>query len=263
MNLPKSVADRIEASPARVGLCVIDVDRGPGFAHREEEVFAQASAIKIPILWTLHRQAATDALSLDETLAIDPTNGAGGCGVLQNFASPATRIALGDVAVLMTVLSDNVATNLLIDRLGFDAVNALIDDMGGGDETRLRRKMIDLEARAAGRENTATPARAARIMVRLAENAGAGDAAALATLDTLRRRKESPVTDALPKDAELANKPGMLAGLRTEWLLVAQNNGDRRVHYAAAIMADGADDDTLQPLFKDLAAAIHDHMTAG
>ncbi|TWT93461.1 Carbapenem-hydrolyzing beta-lactamase Sme-1 precursor [Botrimarina colliarenosi] len=259
MTLPNQIAELVESTPARVGLCVVHASGAPGFGYREEEVFTQASAIKIPILGTLNRLAADGRLALSETLPVDPSDGVGGCGVLQNFLPGASRLALADLATLMIVLSDNVATNLLIERIGFDAVNELIEDMHGSEATRLRRKMIDLEARKVGRENTATPRDAAVHMLRLAENANAGDPAALATRRTLRLKKESPVTAALPKDLLLATKPGMLDGLRTEWSLVQDEGGG--VDYAMALMADGADDAVLEPLFRRLAATIHSVVT--
>ncbi|QDT68628.1 hypothetical protein MalM25_15510 [Planctomycetes bacterium MalM25] len=240
---------------------MINIGGAPGFEVRPEEVFTQASAIKIPILWALHRAAEEGELSLDEALSVDPRDGAGGCGVLQSFSSPETRIALGDLAVMMTVLSDNVATNLLIERLGFEAVNELIEDSHGGANTRLRRKMIDQAARDAGRENTATPRDAAVLMLRLAEHCEAGDPAALRVKEMLELKKESPVTAALPGEVRLATKPGMLEGLRTEWSIIEQVVDDRLVHYSVAIMADGADDSELEPLFRKLALAIHHRQT--
>lgn len=257
MDLPAPIAELAQSTPARVGLAVESLDGAWGFSLRAEEVFTQASAIKIPILWELHRQAAAGALSLDERLAVDPTNGAGGCGLLQNFLPGASRIALADLAVAMIVLSDNVATNLLIGRLGFDAVNALLEE-AGATATRLRRKMIDPEARKAGRENTSTPDEAVWLMRRLYNDDAALDPAAAATLRVLRLPKESPVTAALPKDVVLATKPGMLDGLRTEWSLV-QCGG---AQHAMALMADGADDSVLEPLFRRLAAAIHDYVVS-
>lgn len=257
MSLPESVAQAIDSNHARVGLSVIDLKSGSGFGVNEDEVFAQASAIKIPILWTLHRLAAKGELSLDQTLPIDPTNGSGGCGVLQNFASRNTQVALGDLAVLMIVLSDNVATNLLIDRLGFEAVNGLLGSLGSA-ETRLRRKMIDQAARNAGRENTSTPAEAARLMQQLDADNKRSDPVAAAVLKTLRLKKTSPVTAALPEDTRLATKPGMLGNLRTEWSLVETDDSA----YAMTLMADGADDSELEPLFRNLAAAIHEVMMA-
>lgn len=259
MNTPSRVLELLQSTPARIGLAVAYAEGTSVFAHREAEVFAQASAIKIPILWELHRAAAAGELSLDEVLPIDPANGAGGCGVLQSFSSAETRVALSDLAVLMMVLSDNVATNLLIDRVGLDAVNALMDSQGAG-ATRLRRKMMDQPARDAGRENVSTPEDAVRLMLRLDAAEGEADPTGVAVLKTLRLKKQSPVTAAIyDKASRLATKPGMLDGLRTEWSLVEPTNGPR---YAMALMADGAQDDVLQPLFRDLAAAVHQESTA-
>ncbi len=251
MDPPKPIVDLVQATPARVGLAVESLNGAWGYSLLADEVFAQASAIKIPILWELHRQAARGELSLGETLAVDPLNGAGGCGLLQNFLPAASRMALADLAVAMIVLSDNVATNLLIDRLGLDAVNGLLDELGA-PLTRLRRKMIDLEARQAGRENTSTPAEALRLMRRLYDDEAAGEAVAANVLRVLRLRKDSPITAVLPNDTRLATKPGMLEGLRTEWSIVEREGVD----YAMAIMVDGADDLLLDPLVRDIATFV-------
>lgn len=256
MEIPAPIADLLATTPARVGLAVSPLEGEGGYAVLADEVFPQASAIKIPILWELHRADQAGELNLSETLPIDPSNGAGGCGVLQNFANGASQVALGDLSVLMIVLSDNVATNLLIERLGFEEVNALLDSQGA-KQTRLRRKMIDQAARDAGRENTATPEEATGLMSRLHGLATAGDAAANATLNTLRLRKVSPITAALPKEVCLATKPGMIEGVRTEWSLVETED----TAYAMSLMADGADDKVIEPLFRELAVAIHEHQT--
>ena len=238
-------------SPARVGLAAASLNGEIAFAVRATELFTQASAIKIPVLWELYRAGDAGELSLDEALPVDAANGAGGCGVLQHFGA-VSRLTLGDLAVLMIVLSDNVATNLLIDRVGIEPVNRLLEGHRAA-ETRLRRKMMDAAARAAGRENTSTPAEAIALMRRLHELSSGADAAASATLATLRLKKESPVTAAIGKDATLATKPGALDGLRTEWSLVETADGG----YTMALMADGAEDTVLEPLFRDLAGAVH------
>src|SRR2546425_13377468 len=76
-----------------------------------------------------------------------------------------TRVTLRDLATMMVAVSDNSATNVLIDRVGMENVNALLDSLGL-THTRLRRKMMDLKAAAEGRENVATP----REMMLLLEN---------------------------------------------------------------------------------------------
>ncbi len=251
MDAPKPILDLAQSTPARVGLAVESLDGAWSYSVLPDEVFAQASAIKVPILWELHRAAAAGELSLDERLTVDPANGAGGCGMLQNFLPGASQMALGDLGVAMIALSDNVATNLLIDRLGFDAVNALLVSQGA-NQTRLRRKMIDPEARKAGRENTSTPAEAVRLMRRLHDAEGAGDPVAAAVLKVLRLRKESPVTTVLPSDTRLATKPGMLDGLRTEWSIVERKG----VNYAMALMVDGGDEILIDALVREIAVAV-------
>ena len=63
---------------------------------------------------------------------------------------------LRDLATMMVAVSDNSATNVLIDRVGMQNVNAMLDSLGL-THTRLRRKMMDLEAAKEGRENISTP----------------------------------------------------------------------------------------------------------
>src|SRR2546430_2341963 len=65
-------------------------------------------------------------------------------------------MTLGDVATFMIVLSDNGATNILIDRVGMDNINAEIARLGLA-QTHLRRRMIDIEAARRGDENVSTP----------------------------------------------------------------------------------------------------------
>src|SRR5467141_1768711 len=67
-----------------------------------------------------------------------------------------TRVTLRDLATMMVAVSDNSATNVLIDRLGMENVNSMLDSLGLA-HTRLRRKMMDLEAAKQGRENISTP----------------------------------------------------------------------------------------------------------
>lgn len=254
---PSSVASLLESTGARVGMAVASTDESRSFGVGVNEPFTQASAIKIPILWELHRAAAANELSLRETLPIQPNDGAGGCGLLQNFLPGASQIALGDLAVMMIVLSDNVATNQLIERVGRESVNRLLEGFRL-EETRLRRKMMDTKARREGRENTSSPGEALFLMGYLHERERAADPVATAVLQTLRLKKESPVTKALPTDVHLATKPGMLEGLRTEWSHVENDDG---VSYAMALMADGASDSELESLFEALAHEIHGHMT--
>jgi beta-lactamase class A len=261
--LPHRVAEAIDAAPLRTGVAARCLTTGRSFAARADEVFTQASAIKIPIIWELEARAASGDLSLDETMHPADVPEVAGCGVMRYLRSPSTRVSLADIGVLMTVLSDNVATNLLIHRLGIDRINALCDRYAG-PHTRLRRWMVDLAARAAGIENTSTPAEAVRLMGELDRLANDGDDAARRVLATLRLPKESPLFAELSAIAGVscANKPGFLDGLRTEWAVVT---GPGR-RYALAIMIDGAEpndagDLLMKQTIRSVARGIDDAMT--
>ncbi|MGL4512639.1 MAG: serine hydrolase [Lacipirellulaceae bacterium] len=263
-SLSELVAATLDGVPLRVGVAVTRIDTGEAFAVRADEVFTQASAIKIPILWELETRAARGELSLDETMSPADVPDVAGCGVVRYLTSPATRLSLGDIGVLMTVLSDNVATNLLIQRLGFEAINALCDRRAG-PQTRLRRWMVDLEARAKGIENTSTPAEAVRLMTTLARHEAEGDVAAKRAMATLRLPKESPLFAELSaiRGVAVANKPGFLDGLRTEWAVVT---GPRR-NYALALMIDGAEpndagDTLMKQTIRDIARAVDEVMAS-
>src|SRR5260370_19082955 len=67
-----------------------------------------------------------------------------------------TRLTNGDLATMVSAVSDNAAANVLIDRVGMENVNTMLDSLGLTN-TRLRRKMMDLKAAQEGRENVSTP----------------------------------------------------------------------------------------------------------
>ena len=87
---------------------------------------------------------------------MDAKDGVGGDGILAAMTAGVSRITNRDLAALVVSLSDNSATNVLIDRVGMDNVNAWLARWGLED-TRLRRHMMDVKAAQEGRENTATP----------------------------------------------------------------------------------------------------------
>src|SRR5207244_3610910 len=119
-------------------------------------VFPQASSIKITVLMELLRQAQAGRLKLDDRVAIKQVQMVGGSGVLQFFGDASSAISLRDLAVLMIVLSDNTATNILIDQVRMANVNDTLAHLGLA-QTRLQRRMIDTAAQRAGRENLSTP----------------------------------------------------------------------------------------------------------
>ena len=148
---------KLEASIAEVdrnldgvlGVAIEDLTSGQKFVLRGDEVFPQASSIKIAVLAELYRQAQAGKLKPQRHLhraGVRPRTGQRHHGGL---TPGVTKITLHDLATMMVAVSDNSATNVLIDRVGMENVNALMDTLGL-THTRLRRKMMDLKAAGEG-----------------------------------------------------------------------------------------------------------------
>jgi beta-lactamase class A len=137
-----------------MGFSIVDLTTGDRFGRLADEPFPTASSIKIAILYELFKQAEEGRLKLDEPRPVPQAARAAGIGILQELTAPS--MPLTDYATLMVVLSDNTATNLLIDALGMDRVNARMRALGLA-HVWLQRQMIDAEAARRGLENLAWP----------------------------------------------------------------------------------------------------------
>ena len=134
-----------------------------------------------------------------------------------------TRITNGDLATMMVAVSDNSATNVLIDRVGMDSVNALLDTLGL-HETRLRRKMMDVKAAVEGRENISTPQEMMLLLEKIYKSEVLDKENATAFFKILSTHKNGFLTRDLPDNIQIANKPGELEAVRNDSGIVFLQN---------------------------------------
>jgi beta-lactamase class A len=212
-----------------LGVAVKDLTSGATIAVRPDVVFPQASSIKLAVLYELYRQAEEGRLDLQETTRPALPRVAGG-GVLQVLGGRVT-LTWRDLAVLMMGWSDNEATNLLMDKVGLDAVNRRLDALSL-PRTRLQRKMMDLDAARAGRENVSTPEEMLRLIEAMHRGTGLSAPRAKDMLEVAAVEKESPFRVPLPPGLRVLDKPGSLEGVRGVTAIVEVPNRP----YAAAIM---------------------------
>jgi len=125
-------------------------------------------------------------------------------------------LSIRDYAVLMVTLSDNTATNVLIDRLGMDKIVARMQGLGL-NATKLRRHMMDTAAARRGDENVSTPDELARLLRTMNETMP--DAIAL-----LKKPKENRLRKGLPEGVASADKSGELEGVRVDAGVVYAKN---------------------------------------
>jgi beta-lactamase class A len=201
-----------------LGVWVKDLKTGRTIELRANEVFPTASSIKLAVLYELYRQVEEARLDLSEVTR-PPLPRVRGGGVLQELGDHVS-LSWRDLAVLMMGWSDNEATNLLIERVGRDAVNRRLDALGLG-ATRLRRKMMDVAAAQRGDENVSTAAELGRLMETLHAGTGlsperAKDMMAVAAIEKwgTTSMPASPFRGPLPEGLTVADKAGELEGVR-------------------------------------------------
>lgn len=118
-----------------IGVYAKNLKTGEIFGLNADSLFPTASVIKLPILVTLFHKAKINEVNLDRIITIRNEDKVGGAGVLQFFKDD-VKIKIIDAATLMIILSDNTATNGIIDLFGIEhdekifQVNSLMDSLG-------------------------------------------------------------------------------------------------------------------------------------
>jgi beta-lactamase class A len=212
-----------------MGVAILDLNSGQQLLNRPDEVFPQASSIKIAVLAELYHQAQQSAqgtsgkATLKDRYVVRSSDIVADSFVLGGLTPGVSSLTNRDLATIMVAVSDNSATNVLIDRVGMDNVVRLTESLGLA-HTQLRRKMMDLQAAAQGRENISTP----REMMQLLEQLYRGKVIGPPLIDdffnVLATGKNSWIPRDLPTDLKIANKPGELEGVRNDSGIVFLKN---------------------------------------
>jgi beta-lactamase class A len=198
-----------------MGVAIEDLATGNHVFLHEDEVFAQASSIKIAVLAELYLQAQQGKLKLTDPYTVESSDLVPDSNIMGGLTPGVTRLTLRDLSTMMVAVSDNSATNVLIDRVGMDNVNALLDSLGLA-HTRLRRKMMDLRAAKQGRENISTPREMMMLLAAIYQGKLLNKESTADFLRTLSTNKESFLPRDLPPDLKVANKPGELEAVRND-----------------------------------------------
>jgi beta-lactamase class A len=215
MKLEQSVLDVDRGLDGVMGLAIVDLTDGRKYLLHENDVYPQASSIKICVLAELYRQAQQGKLKLTDMYTVNAADLVQDSDIMGGLTPGVTQITLRDLATMMVAVSDNSATNVLIDRVGMDNVNAFLSSQGLRD-TRLRRKMMDLKAAGEGRENISTPNEMAKLLQALYQGKILNNEMTDDFFKVLATHKDSWIPRNLPDDLKIADKPGALEGVRND-----------------------------------------------
>ena len=215
-RMEDSIREILKETDAVVGVAVLDLTDQRAFYLNADAVYPTASTIKIAVLAELYRQHERGSgAKLGDLYTVNAKDGVGTEGILQSMSAGVSRITNQDLALLMVSLSDNSATNVLIDRVGMDNVNAWLAQLGL-ERTRLRRHMLDVKAAQEGRENTATPRELVTMLRAIHEGRVFNKGTTEDFFKMLSTLKSSYIPRLLPADLMIANKPGSLDAVRND-----------------------------------------------
>jgi len=215
-NLADSLTGYLNRLPQqlRVSLAVHSLtDGSAAFAYRADERVPSASVIKLPIMLEAMERVKAGIMDLREIHILTDSEKVGGSGVLNTYAHR-SRISYRNLLRLMLVYSDNTATNIFIDELGIDAINARMQGIGL-TQSRLNRVMMDTLAAQQGRENYVTAAEMNTLLTKIYRHEVATPALCEDMLSILKENDDSlTIPRLLPPGTVVAHKTGTLAYVR-------------------------------------------------
>jgi len=206
-----------------LGVAILDLSNGQQFLLNADDVFPQASSIKIAVLAELYHQMQQGRLQLTDMYTVQQSDLVPDSDIMGGLTPGVTKITSRDLATMMVAVSDNSATNVLIDRVGMENVNALMDSLGL-THTRLRRKMMDLKAASEGRENVSTPREMMTLLGAVYRGKVLNKGMTDDFLRILSTHKDSWIPRSLPDNLRVADKPGSLEGVRNDSGVVFAKN---------------------------------------
>jgi beta-lactamase class A len=233
--MDQGVRSAIGSFQGTASLFAKNLDSGETYGVRENERVRTASTIKLAIMATAFDAVARGQAKWTDELVLHDSSKVQGSGVIREF-SEGVRFPIRDLVHLMIVVSDNTATNLLLDRFTAEAVNAEMDRLGF-PQTRCLRKIMDGAAPSgwsqAGllKENecfgfgVTTPREIASLIEKMERGEVVNAAASREMIAILKRQQDNSGIARRIGDVVVANKAGALDHLRSDVGIVYSPGG--------------------------------------
>lgn len=255
---------RRSGADVEVSVAMRTLDGGEELLIEPEEVFHAASTMKVPVLIELYRAHYAGELRLSDPLAItnefrsivdgspyqlDPS--ADGDGEV--YGRLGATMTLGELGEAMIVRSGNLATNLLVERLGVERIRATVTRLGAPG-MRVLRGVEDTKAFEAGLSNTTTARALLELFLALARGQAVNPEADRQMVEILARQEDNGAIPAgLPGGLRIAHKTGQITRIQHDAGIVFAERP-----YALVVLVGGIEDEsTSAALIAAIAREIH------
>ncbi len=254
----QQIQKRIADSHADVGVAFRTLDGKTEWFYHADDSFHAASTMKVPVMIELYRQVQAGKLKLSDPLTIhnefhsivdaspyklDPSDDS----ETELYKAEGQTRTLTELCELMITVSSNLATNLIIEKLGVENIRATVHSLNA-DGMHVLRGVEDTKAFEKGLNNTTT-ARALQILLAsIADNTAAGPEASQQMLAILERQKfNEGIPAGLPPGTKVAHKTGEITKIHHDaaivfaprpFVLVILVRGLPNIKDSSALMAD-------------------------
>ncbi|GIN87211.1 serine hydrolase [Heyndrickxia sporothermodurans] len=150
VNLTQQIERIIEQSSGNISV-VVEINQQFIINKDGEQKKSSASLIKIPIMMAAYHKVESGEISLSDRINVKNNQKVEGSGVIQ-YLDEKTSLTIKDLLTLMIIVSDNTATNLLIELVGLESIHRF-NQLLGCHHTRVERKLMDYVAREKGYDN--------------------------------------------------------------------------------------------------------------
>jgi len=257
-NALPAIETTIKKSGAEVAVAFRTLDGRSEWLRRADESFHAASTMKVAVLIELYRKARDGEVRLDEPLtirnefhslvdgspfALDPQEDT----ETELYRAVGETRTLAQLSELMITVSSNLATNLLMDKLGVDNIRGGVHGLGA-DGMNVRRDLEDGKAFDQGLNNTTTASALLRLLEAIAKGEAVDPESSRQMLAILERQTVNDrIPAGLPPGMRVAHKTGEITGIRHDaaivfaarpFVLVVLTRGARSPEAGSALIAE-------------------------
>lgn len=268
-QLRSSIQSEFSVYPqAAFAIAYRDVETGDKFTMNEHESFHAASTMKTPVMAEAFKQAAEGRFSLDDSLLVENSFKSivdGGMFAVDSvddsekdlYKRIGSQVSIRDILFSMITRSSNLATNIIIEKIGAENVNKTMRSIGAKDINVLRG-VEDTKAFEQGLNNTTTAYDLMVLFEKIAKNEMVNAAASEGMVDILMSQHfKNIIGGKLPPDVKVASKSGSITSVCHDSGIVYLPDGRR---YVVVMLSRGIDDHkAASQLLSNVSKLIYDY----
>lgn len=265
-----TLAQRIDAiiatagDDATIGVAYLDTATGSALFRNERELFHAASTMKVPVMLAIFDAIERGELRLDQPIRVrndfvSILDGSAYSMLAEEDSDPALYELVGaeapveDLMRRMITRSSNLATNLLIERVGAERVMALMKSLGAGD-SRILRGVQDIKAYEAGMNNMVTPRDLMLVLRSLETRSAISDSASGRMLEILHAQEfNEGIPAGVPDGVRVAHKTGTITAHYHDAGIVYPPQG---APYILVVLTRNVPSGRAQPLVAEISRAV-------